>query len=411
MSIKFAPVAAALSLTLLTSCALIEPEETTTVRAGTYSESNSVELAEARSRLSSQATELERQRTATRQLERELAALRANGGSSSSRSTAGAGDADLPPNAKPGECYARVILPAKFESTTERVLVRDASEKIDVIPATYKSSKQRVLVREASTRLEVVPATYKTIQERVLVRPAGEKVVQVPAEYKTVTERVLDKPAYTMWKRSTGTSYGSGAAQAGAAAQIERFETAGYNVLDSRVESTGEVMCLVEVPATYRTISKKVLVRPASTQSVVIPAEYRTITKEVIDRPATTREVTIPAEYKTITVQEMATPSKQNKTVIPAQYDTVTKTTKISDESIQWTPVLCDVNMTTANVSAVQRALRSKAPGCWTCGNVDGVIGPCTLKASKCYADKRGLASGEKFIGMEVVRSLGVKLQ
>jgi hypothetical protein len=47
--------------------------------------------------------------------------------------------------------------------------------------------------------------------------------------------------------------------------------------------ATGEIMCLVEVPATYK----------------------------VMDTPPTTREVTVPAEYKTVKVQKLSRlPSK-----------------------------------------------------------------------------------------------------
>ena len=33
----------------------------------------------------------------------------------------------IPPNAKAGECYAKVVLPAKYETVEERVLVKEAS--------------------------------------------------------------------------------------------------------------------------------------------------------------------------------------------------------------------------------------------------------------------------------------------
>ena len=31
----------------------------------------------------------------------------------------------LPPNAKPGECYARVLVPEQYQTTTQRVLKRE----------------------------------------------------------------------------------------------------------------------------------------------------------------------------------------------------------------------------------------------------------------------------------------------
>jgi hypothetical protein len=41
---------------------------------------------------------------------------------------AGAGTELLPPNAKPGECYARVYIPAQYATDTETVLKSDSSE-------------------------------------------------------------------------------------------------------------------------------------------------------------------------------------------------------------------------------------------------------------------------------------------
>ena len=40
-------------------------------------------------------------------------------------------EADLPPNAKPGECFARVLIPERYETNSERVMVREASERIE----------------------------------------------------------------------------------------------------------------------------------------------------------------------------------------------------------------------------------------------------------------------------------------
>lgn len=54
---------------------------------------------------------------------------------------------DLPPNAKAGECYARVFLPAKYKSTTETLLVRQEAERILVRPAVYRPASKRVLYK------------------------------------------------------------------------------------------------------------------------------------------------------------------------------------------------------------------------------------------------------------------------
>ena len=45
-------------------------------------------------------------------------------------------------------------------------------------------------------------------------------------------------------------------------------------------------MCLVEVPATYKTVTKTVLKTPATTRKVETPAEYTTVRKQVMKTPA-----------------------------------------------------------------------------------------------------------------------------
>ena len=320
---------------------------------------------------------------------------------------ASSGSGDLfPPNAKVGECYARVIIPAEYKTSTETVVATPESQRLEVIPAKFGPSTERVLVREESSRLEVIPATYKTVTERVLVKPASTRLQTVPAVYKTETERVLVKPAHTVWKRGTGRSVRGASGFGGASEQAARFE--GKKIVATRVEDTGEVMCLVEIPAEYRTVSKQVLVTPPTTREVEVPAQYKTVTRRVMATPPSTREIKIPAQYKTVTTNKLVSPASTRTIKIPATYKQITKREKISDEQLEWRPVLCEVNMTPRNIAAVQRALKSK--GCYQHG-VDGIMGQWTINGSQCYAKPRNLPFGDKYITIEVIESLGVKLE
>lgn len=319
--------------------------------------------------------------------DREIASSEAQAADATARSMRG--DASLfPPNPKAGECYARVLIPAKYRTISEKVQTRDAAERIEIIPARYETAEERVLVKEASTTLEVVPAVYGEVTERVLVKPASKKIVEVPAVYETVTERVLDKPAHTAWKK------GPAAVQSA-------------NVLSQSVTDTGEIMCLIEVPATYKTVKKRVLVSPARTEEMEIPAEYKTVTKTVVKKPATAREVVIPAKYDTVTVTKLVSPASQNRISIPAEYETVTRTTKATDESMEWRQVMCEVNMTHDNVLALQKALADK--GYYKAG-LDGIIGGQTLVAARKYAIENNLPAGSNYVPVEVVKSLNLKL-
>lgn len=299
------------------------------------------------------------------------------------------GDASLfPPNPKPGQCYARALIPALYTTVSEQKLKREAGERIEIAPARFETVEETVLVQEASTRLEVVPAVYGKVEERVLVKPASKKIIEVPAVYKTVTERVIDQPAHTAWKKGPATAQSS-------------------TVLSQSTTDTGEIMCLVEVPASYKTVEKRVLVSPAKTESTGIPAEYKTVTKTVVTHAATTRTVEIPAKYDTVTVTRLVTPATEERFAIPAEYQTVTRTTKTAEERMEWRQVMCEVNMTRDNVLALQAALADK--GYYKAG-VDGIIGNQTLRAARAYALAKNLPAGSNYVPMEVVTSLGLNL-
>ena len=465
-----------------------------------------------------------------RQLEKRERALekREARASSDQPITVAGTDSLLPPNAKVGECYARVWVDASYENETLQVKVRDESEQIRSIPAEYRWVEKEVLVKEASTRLETVPAQYGTeterllireasdiwrtdlgasaplanqklldaaktgginlasatpgmcfhehvlpakyetitedvlieeastrvettaaqyewVEERVLVSEASTRIEEVPAVFRTETEQVLDKPAHTIWKKGTG--------------PIQRID-----------EATGEIMCLVEVPATYKTVSKQVLVSPATTRTVDIPAEYemvkvrklvapageqvieipakytqvsreqktedaqfvwhevhdgslskdtrtgakiclvnepaeyKTVSRKVVVSPETTREVTVPAQYDTIKVRELVKAASEERTVIPASFKTVTQRKLVADGHMAWRSILCETNMTRDRIGQIQQALTEKG---YAPGPVDGVIGKQTIAAVNAFQRDNELPV-DRYLNIETVEALGV---
>ena len=262
------------------------------------------------------------------------------------------------PDAKPGECYAKVVTPAEFSTRTEEVIIQSASERIETIPAKFETVEQTIVVKESSQTLSTVPAKfeaavekvevspaelvwtrklssqripaspgalegiaasgvdldgveagscyreyfteaqyeteiqqvmtrpasqtitinpaeYETVEQRVVVKEASTEVIDVPAVYRTETESVLVEPARSVWKKGTG--------------PIQRIDN-----------TTGEIMCLVEEPARYETITKTVLDSAAATRTVDIPAVYKTVKVQRLVRPASEQRVDVPAEYTNV---------------------------------------------------------------------------------------------------------------
>ncbi|MBF0449728.1 MAG: peptidoglycan-binding protein [Candidatus Magnetomorum sp.] len=185
--------------------------------------------------------------------ELEIASLKAQEEASLDASAGGDVSGQLPPNAKPGECYARVYISPKYKTISTQVLVEAATEEIKIIPAHYEWEEKQVLVNEASTEYKEIPAVYKWVEEKILI-----------------------KEAHSTWKKGRG--------------NVEKMDNA-----------TGEVMCLIHVPPVYKTVKKRIMVSPARIEELPIPPVYKTVKYKKMITPPQKKVVPIPAKYDTVT--------------------------------------------------------------------------------------------------------------
>jgi hypothetical protein len=161
---------------------------------------------------------------------------------------------DLPPNPAPGTCYAKVFIPPKTKTVTERICVREASERLEVVPAVYEWAEQRILVKEGSSELEALPAEFKT----------GERRIEVES-------------GYTGWHKAAG-------------AQCDTRDK----------QPVTDVFCFTKSPPVYKSVETQAVSKPAEVRRVDIPAEYQTVKVQRLKCPASTKRITIPAEYQTV---------------------------------------------------------------------------------------------------------------
>jgi hypothetical protein len=285
----------------------------------------------------------------------------------------------LPPNAKSGECYARVYTPPLYKTEYEQVLKRAASESVSVIPAKFETVEETVLVREAAKRLELIPATYEWVETELMIKPTSTVLKRIPATFESVSEQVLEKPGYTYWKKGAG--------------PVQKINN-----------STGEIMCLVEVPPLYRTVTKQVVKTPASVQEIEIPAVYAIERKQVMKTPPTTREIDIPAQFKTVKVTKLVEPAKEVRNPIAEEHQTVAKTVMVEDAKLEWRSILCETNMTRDNAQKIQKSL--KAAG-YNPGPIDGVIGKQTQMALNQFQTDNHLPSDD-YVNLATVKALQV---
>lgn len=236
-----------------------------------------------------------------------------------------AGDGeDCPPNPVPGQCYEKVLVPARFETWTGQVLDVPARGGVRTVPAVYGEAVRQELVRPERVETWTVPATYRSVYETEVVQPASWRIETIPATYETVTERVLVRAAHTEWRRGV---------------LIENRPTAPEA---TRVLPTGEVLCLIEVPAEYRLVSRQILRTPARTVRIEVPAVTRTVARQVIDCPAHTESRVVPAEYRTVRVRVLIQPERQETWSTPAVYRTVTYQRPVSEARFEWRVIRCE---------------------------------------------------------------------
>ena len=162
------------------------------------------------------------------------------------------------PNAAPGECWAKCFIPPQVQTVSERICVKEASE-----------------------RVEIIPAEYEFVEEQVCVKPASTQLVEVPAQYETFEQTVLVEPGHTDWVREDAGRCATLTGQPGGAAACDVF-------------------CLVSYPPVEKTIMAERLVHAASIREVCIPAEFQTIRAQRLVRPASCKRIEIPAEFATV---------------------------------------------------------------------------------------------------------------
>ena len=232
---------------------------------------------------------------------------------------------DVPPAAHPGQCFARVRIAPTYETYSERVLVTPGRREQRTIAAVYDWAERQVMVEPARVEHRVIPATYRTVTETVVVSPATTRIEHTEAVYETVTEQVISRPAHAEWRRTF----------------------VGPNGLipeGAQVEATGEMICLIQIPAEYATVQRRVLREPGRDVEIPVAAVTREVSRQVIDRPERVEDIQVPAVYRTEKYRRVVTAERIEWIDVPAVYSTREARRQTSAGRLEWREVKCDPN-------------------------------------------------------------------
>ena len=231
---------------------------------------------------------------------------------------------ELPPgNPLPGECFARVIVPAQYSTSTEQVVLRQAGEEIRKIPGTMETVTERVLVQEESYELVVVGAgggsivpgrgrvtvsiggtDYNIDSSRTVTNASGARVGTVDASGNIIatngstlaanavnpltligtgsnrTRLVVGGTTYSV--ASDGLVYNASGSRIGSLDGSGNIVASGGRVVSrSAVNAYSTAGRASSGQASFRTVNETVVVQEASTELIAVPAVYDTVTETV----------------------------------------------------------------------------------------------------------------------------------
>jgi hypothetical protein len=324
-------------------------------------------------------------------------------------------------SAKPGQCFAKLLVSPKVETVVDHVMVQAERTQTRTVPAVTRVVEKRVIVAPEYIERRTIPAVTRMVEEQDIATPESYRDEVTPAQYETRTEHVMVKPAQQVWVVSEGIKTGAALVTPiahepvpyradGTLSWPGKTQTV-VSVSDETSQylkdgSGQPVYCLKQIPAEYQDVTKRIEITPEQTRRITIPATYKKVKRIVVDAPERIEEIVVPAQYETRKVTEVITPEHSETHTIPAVFEDRKINRVTRDAKPVWREVLCEKNATPETITQIQKALMARG---YDVGTVDGRLGPKTVRAMQAFEADNGLPQGQ--MSLEAVNLLGVAVK
>ena len=327
----------------------------------------------------------------------------------------------MPIHAKPGQCFTKSFYPPKVTKTTrikstKKVLITDSSVKYEVIPAKYTWEPKRVKVSDGTEKIVTTPAVYKTVYERVMVEPSSkiwrrDNFQASPKAFSSCVESAKSSLGIEVDNIAVGScfyehlipaKYENITSKILLAEASERYVVtpATYKKVTKKIVTDSTTAKLIPSVAKYKKVKAKVEVEPARTewrktvchnrgceQSEVIcltevPTTYKNVTKRIVLEPSVKKSISVEPKFKTFYTQELLTPASQRKIQIPRKYQTIVQKKRVSDEKHYWTDAFGQ-NATTRYRSECDKICLVETPARYKSVAKQVVVTPASSKKIK----------------------------
>jgi OmpA-OmpF porin, OOP family len=227
----------------------------------------------------------------------------------------------LPQNPEPGKCYVMCKTPEVWKNEEVTIEIAPAFRKIVTHPAEYRTVTEKVLIKEASTKLEIVPAVWKTRAIEYEAKENASELRVVNATFRQDSQTIETKASSASWQMS-GKKPGC----------------------ESSDPNDCRYWCYKPIPASYVSIPLTKLVSDASTQKKNVSGYQKSYTRRVIVSPESTRKIDIPAVYGTVNKTVLVKDAWQEEVTVDAKYKTINKEVLVSKGGLTtWKEVECEL--------------------------------------------------------------------
>jgi len=271
------------------------------------------------------------------------------------------------PRLKAGECWAPTVVLPRRVSTELEIVTRDAVNDIQVRPAIIEPAQRSRVVRESTQTYRVEPPVFKKVTEKILVREEVRRTVVEPATFETREEKIEIESAH----------------DALVPCRVPGQSSAGA--------SQGQALCVKAVAARYKTLTRKILLKPETTREEIEPAIYREVSKWIVETPARTVAIDLPEKTRPFNVQAIEASERVDETQKPPTIVNINSVRYEGAPAPTWRQVPCAEDLTPELIKQLQTALNNAG---FQVGAVDGKLGNNTLRAIHAYQNAHGLASG-----------------
>lgn len=293
------------------------------------------------------------------------------------------------PFAQAGKCYAKCFFPDKYETVTEQIVLREASETPKAVPARFETVTENVVVKEGYTRFIADPAQFETVTERITIAPPGKRLAA--SAYDTIRETVIIKPEFKQYSVTDAVfEPGTHTVITEDAYTVLKVLPMQYKPVPDRVEVRAAstrwvrkkagrdclgadpedcfVWCLVETPAQYVEYTKmeptgcgsegsddcvettfvapktmempvQQIKTPPAYQETIVPAETKIIQKLVLKSSAPASQGNEPAEFITVTKQILKQAARIREVEVPAETKPVQRKALVDPATIVYEPI------------------------------------------------------------------------